>query len=215
MRDSVLLTSWDTFLVTLPSITSQTCVMYSSVIPRARGFCDWLFLGSTCVLPALAANFILFGHFREKVHQCWRLKKCVSFKTNFEFNENVISPFEVKGFQPMTVKWVRQNFQIKLVQWYTKNLVKIVLPSLHCTFYLVGNVIVNTPSQFTNEKKYFNHISFKDKRCELRWWKNTFPPISSFKGFVFSIFWRKNYQPNRSEREIEVLTPALPRWQKN
>ena len=60
MRDSLLLNSWDSFLVTLPSISSETCAMYSSVIPGADEFCDWLFLGYSCVSLARAANFRLF-----------------------------------------------------------------------------------------------------------------------------------------------------------
>ena len=31
LRDSVLVHSWDSFLVTLPSISSETCVIYSSL----------------------------------------------------------------------------------------------------------------------------------------------------------------------------------------
>ena len=49
MQDSVLLNSWDTFLVALPSISSETCALYSSVVPAADEFCDWLFLGYSCV----------------------------------------------------------------------------------------------------------------------------------------------------------------------
>ena len=59
MRKFVLLTSWDSFLVTLPSISSDTWVMYSSVIPRMDVFYDWPFLGCSCVCPKTAANFRL------------------------------------------------------------------------------------------------------------------------------------------------------------
>ena len=45
MRDSVLLISWDNFLVTLPSICSKTCVKYSSLIPGTDVLPDWPFLG--------------------------------------------------------------------------------------------------------------------------------------------------------------------------
>ena len=50
MRDSVLLNSWDSFLVTLPSTSSKTCVIYSSLYSGTAVFRDWPFLGcSSCV----------------------------------------------------------------------------------------------------------------------------------------------------------------------
>ena len=60
MPDSVLLNSWDIFLVTLPSISSENCALNSSVIPGAEVFCDGLFLGYCCISLAKAANFPLF-----------------------------------------------------------------------------------------------------------------------------------------------------------
>ena len=61
MRDSVRLNSWDSFLVTLPSISSETCVIYSSLILGTVVFRDWPFLGcSPCVSFVTAANFRLF-----------------------------------------------------------------------------------------------------------------------------------------------------------
>ena len=61
MRDSVVLNSWDRFLVTLPSISSEICVIYSSVILGMNLFRDWPFLGcSSCVSVETAANFCLF-----------------------------------------------------------------------------------------------------------------------------------------------------------
>ena len=48
------------FLVNPPSISSETCMIYSSVIPGTDVFCDWLFLGYSCVSPETAANFRLF-----------------------------------------------------------------------------------------------------------------------------------------------------------
>ena len=61
MRDSVLLNSWDGFLVTLPSIASKICVIYSSLILGTDVFRDWPFLGcSSCVSLVTAANFRLF-----------------------------------------------------------------------------------------------------------------------------------------------------------
>ena len=61
MRDSVRLNSWDNFLVTLPPICSETCVIYSSLILGTDVFRDWPFLGfSSCVFLVTAANFRLF-----------------------------------------------------------------------------------------------------------------------------------------------------------
>ena len=61
MRESVLLNPWDIFLVTLPSISLETCVMYSSLVLGKDVFRDWPFLGfSSCVPLLTAANFRLF-----------------------------------------------------------------------------------------------------------------------------------------------------------
>ena len=61
MRYSVLLNYWDNFLVTLPPISPQTCVIYSSLILGIDVFRDWHFLGcSSCISLVMAANFLLF-----------------------------------------------------------------------------------------------------------------------------------------------------------
>ena len=61
MRDSVLLYSWNSFLVTLLSISSETCVINSSLILGTDVFRDGPFLGcSSCVSLVTAANFRLF-----------------------------------------------------------------------------------------------------------------------------------------------------------
>ena len=61
MCDSVLLNSRHSFLVTLPSISSETCAIYSSLILGTDLFRDWPFLGcSSCVCLVTAANFRLF-----------------------------------------------------------------------------------------------------------------------------------------------------------
>ena len=78
MRDSVLLNSWESFLVTLPSISSETCVIYSSLILGTDVFRDWPFLGfSSCVPLVTAANFRLFlnvaNFWRENATQLWSL----------------------------------------------------------------------------------------------------------------------------------------------
>ena len=61
MRDTVLLNSWESFSVTLPSISSKTCVIYSSLILGTYVSRDWPFLGfSSCISLVTAANFRLF-----------------------------------------------------------------------------------------------------------------------------------------------------------
>ena len=60
MRDCVLLNSWDSLFVTLPSISSETCAICPSVIPGPDDLCDWLFPGHSCVALDIAANFRLF-----------------------------------------------------------------------------------------------------------------------------------------------------------
>ena len=61
MRDSVLLNSWDSFLVTLPSISSESWVICSWLILGSDVFRVWPFQGcSFCVSPATAANYRLF-----------------------------------------------------------------------------------------------------------------------------------------------------------
>ena len=61
MRDSALLNSWGSFSVTLLSISSETYVIYSSLILGTDVFRDWPFLGfSSCVSLVTAANFRLF-----------------------------------------------------------------------------------------------------------------------------------------------------------
>ena len=78
MRDSDLLNSWESFSLTLPSISSESCVIYSSLILGTDVFRDWPFLRvSSCVSLVTAANFRLFLNiaifWREKATQLWRL----------------------------------------------------------------------------------------------------------------------------------------------
>ena len=59
MRDSVRLISFESFLVTLPSISSDTWEMYSPVISGWSVFCDWLFYVFSGVSLETAASFLL------------------------------------------------------------------------------------------------------------------------------------------------------------
>ena len=83
MRDSVRINSWESFLLTLPSISSETWVMYSSAIPGLSVFCDWLFLVFSGVSLETAAKFPLFLNvamiLREKLCQLRRLNWLFNF----------------------------------------------------------------------------------------------------------------------------------------
>ena len=85
MRDSVRLNSLEIFLVTLPSISSQTWEMYYWAIPGSTVFCDWLFLVTSGVSLKIAANFFLFLNvamvLREKLCHLWKLKWFFNFIT--------------------------------------------------------------------------------------------------------------------------------------
>ena len=60
LRHSVLLKSWDGFLVTLFSISSGICVVYSSKIPGTDMLCDRLLLWFSGVTLETAAKFRFF-----------------------------------------------------------------------------------------------------------------------------------------------------------
>ena len=60
MRDSVQLSSLESFSVTLPSISAENWEMYSWAIPGWNLFCDWLFLVFSGISLETAANFLLF-----------------------------------------------------------------------------------------------------------------------------------------------------------
>ena len=76
-RDFVLLNSFESFLVTLPSISSEIWQMHSWAISGSSVFCDWLFLVFSGVSLETAAKFFLFLRvtmiLREKFCQQWRL----------------------------------------------------------------------------------------------------------------------------------------------
>ena len=59
MPDSVLLISWDSFLVTQPLISSKTCIIHPSVTPETNVSCDCLFLAPYYAFLETAANFRL------------------------------------------------------------------------------------------------------------------------------------------------------------
>ena len=144
MRDSVVFISRESFFVILPSISSETCAIKSSVTPGAAEFCDWLLLGYS-----FAAYFSPLPS-SGKGSTVVKTEIFVVFKTIVEFNENLIS--KENGFQSMTANWLRQNYSIEIVQSYT---IIIILKEL--SFFL--NIFVYTPSQGKNREKYFSHIN--------------------------------------------------------
>ena len=89
IRASIRLKSWESFLVTLPSISSETWVMHSSAIGEINVFCDWLFLVFSGVSLEVVADFLLFFNvaiiLREKLVSC---EDCIDF--NF-FNKSLMS----------------------------------------------------------------------------------------------------------------------------
>ena len=84
-RDSVRLSSFESFSVTLPSISSETWEIYSWAISESSVFCGWLFLVFSGVSLEIADNFLLFLKvamiLREKFCQLWRLNWSFNFKT--------------------------------------------------------------------------------------------------------------------------------------
>ena len=83
IRDSVLLNSFQSFLVTLPSISSETWEIYSWALPGSSVFCDWIFLVFSGVFLETAANFLLFLKIamilRKEVCQQWKLNRSFYF----------------------------------------------------------------------------------------------------------------------------------------
>ena len=91
IRDSVLLNSFESFLVNLPSISSETWEMYSWAISGSSVFWEWLFLVFSGVTLETAASFLLFL----KVAMILREKFCQWWRLNWRFlfcNPNWLSP---------------------------------------------------------------------------------------------------------------------------
>ena len=86
IRDSVLLNSWDSFFVTLPSISSETCVINSSLVLGTDVFRDWPFLGCSWYVSLVTAASSDV-HFRLFLNVAIFLKgKCYAFmKTELVF----------------------------------------------------------------------------------------------------------------------------------
>ena len=116
MRPSVLLNAWDSFLVTLPSICSETWFMYSSSVLGSDVFRDWPFLGySSGVSLAAAASFFLFFNvaiFRRETAMQWsRLNRF--FVVNQ--NESIAEKCNFSKKTPIA------NFKVNCNQSYFRN----------------------------------------------------------------------------------------------
>ena len=81
MRDSVLLNSFESFLITLPPISLETREIYSGSLPESSVFCDWLLLVFSGVSLETAASFLLFL----KVTMILREKFCQQWTLNWTF----------------------------------------------------------------------------------------------------------------------------------
>ena len=81
MRNSVRLYSWESFLVILSSISSETWVIYSSAISGLSVFCDLFSLVFSVVSLKTAANFLLFLNFAMTLME----KLCQLLKQNWFF----------------------------------------------------------------------------------------------------------------------------------
>ena len=98
MWDSFWLNFFETLLITLPSISSETWEMYSWAISGSSVFCDWLFLVFSGVSLETAANFPFFLKvamiLREKLCHLWRLNWSFIFYNDV----SICSTMREKGF---------------------------------------------------------------------------------------------------------------------
>ena len=145
MRDSVLLNYWDSFLLTLPSISSETCVIYSSLILGTDVFHDWPFLGcSSCVSLVTAGCQLSFlsqrcHSWRQNATQLWRLKYFV-FVNQVEIITKMLL-FKINNWSQSVQSTDNQS------DIMVSTLSTFVSPIY--TFSLAGNIIVYTPSKGT------------------------------------------------------------------
>ena len=84
----------------------------------------------------------------------------------------------------------------------------------HCTFISPiytfpwrENIIIYTPDQGTNRKKYFNHIIYQRKGCRLWREKTPFLPFLPSRTASFPSFDRKKYDPIHRKWTSKWLFP--------
>ena len=111
-------------LVTLPSISSETWVIYSWAVSGSSVFCDWLFLVFSGVFPVNAANLLLFFKnaliLREKFCQLWRLNWSYFFSY-----QKCYSPFIMndKGFIKCKQLKISNSVQYRKATTYITSMV--------------------------------------------------------------------------------------------
>ena len=163
IRDSVLLNSFQSFLVILPPISSETWEMWSWVASGSSVFCTLLFLVLSGVSMETAASFLLFRkvamRLRVKFYQRWRLNLCF-----YLYNSKNLLLLWGKRFQSKMQALCYSVQNLKAAILYNKKLY-FCFSYLHLS--LAGNIIVYTLNQGTNREKYFNHIIYKGKGADF------------------------------------------------
>ena len=176
--------------------------MYSSAIPGLTVFGDWLYLVISGVSLETAANLLAFLNvamiLREKLCQLWRLNWFFKFVTTISIS-SIMS--ENRFQQKQTVDDV--NFSTikrsRNLSFYNSTFVS----PIH-TFSLAWNIIVYTPFQGTNKKKYFNNIIYKWKLPTLAGNKHLSVHFPFHRHCLFHL----SYGSNPSEVDIKVVLPV-------
>ena len=181
-ENSVLLNFWESFLVTLPSISSEGCVMYSRLIPGTDMVRDWLFLVcSSCVSCETVANFRLF------------LKIAIFWEKFFNRFEDWMTCFFVKinlwkeQKKLILNKWLVTNSQL-IVKVEKIRLNNSTLVSPIYTFSLAGNINVYRQSQKTYSDNYFNNFHYWEKILTLAGNKHLSNHFSHHRPRVFQLW---------------------------
>ena len=159
-RDSVLLNSLESFLVTLPSIPSKIWSMCSSAIPDQVCFvtdCSLYFLVFLSFLSLLPQNSYDSEGKTTSVVKTELIFICNKMSIASIMREKVFN----KGKQLLIsnrVQYLKATFLYNIISTF-------VSPSY--TFSLAGNINVYTPIRGSNGEKYFNHIIYKGKMPTL------------------------------------------------
>ena len=190
MRDSVPRNSWDSFLLILPSISSETCVIYSSLILGTDVFRDWPFLGcSSCVSLVTAANFRLFLNFTIFLKgKCWAVI----------MTQLVFFCESTWGYNKKCYSFENQTSRNQYSQLIIQKIIRISLLVLSFLLFLpfgwreaelfTGQVKVQS------REKYFNHNSYK----------GNMPTLAGNKHFSVHFFFRRRRLYHLSTENIRV-----------
>ena len=99
IRDSVRLRSFETFLVLVSSISSETWDMYSWAISGSTVFCNWLFLVFSGVSLETVANFLFFLKVAKRLKENFCQQRTLKWSFLFWSTVIISSYYEAKGFQ--------------------------------------------------------------------------------------------------------------------